>query len=215
MSNSKNNVWVGEEIRAIASNYILKISKSGMAYTAESLNLPRHATILNNALKHVVKGCATEIFAFNDTSVFENGKSGLAFTRVAFFEKNAGFWTCLPYEQIGRMYINIGAFGTETLEFPGTEKVGTNKFLGVSLDVLITDTYNLYALQKCLEEIKKAIAHEKSYGTYLMFRCSACGECCRHLDKSEIYKSLDRGDGVCKYLSGNICTIYKDRPPIV
>ncbi|MEL3908306.1 MAG: hypothetical protein P1P64_04755 [Treponemataceae bacterium] len=53
---------------------------------------------------------------------------------------------------------------------------------------------------------------KKSYGIYLMFKCSACGECCRHLDKSKVYKSLDRGDGVCKYLSGNMCTIYKDRP---
>jgi hypothetical protein len=32
------------------------------------------------------------------------------------------------------------------------------------------------------------------------------------LDKSYLYKELDRGDGVCKYLSGNICSIYDDRP---
>ena len=45
-----------------------------------------------------------------------------------------------------------------------------------------------------------------------MFVCSKCGCCCRNLDKSEIYKNLDRGDGVCKYLNGNICAIYEDRP---
>lgn len=45
-----------------------------------------------------------------------------------------------------------------------------------------------------------------------MFICSMCGECCRNLDKSEVYKSLDRGDGVCKYLEGNLCSIYENRP---
>lgn len=45
-----------------------------------------------------------------------------------------------------------------------------------------------------------------------MFECNNCGECCRNLDKSDIYKALDRGDGVCKYLMENSCSIYKDRP---
>lgn len=45
-----------------------------------------------------------------------------------------------------------------------------------------------------------------------MFQCNCCGEWCRNLDKSYLYKELDRGDGVCKYLSGNICSIYDDRP---
>lgn len=45
-----------------------------------------------------------------------------------------------------------------------------------------------------------------------MFRCDCCGECCRNLDKSKIYKELDRGDGICKYLDGNICSIYSERP---
>lgn len=45
-----------------------------------------------------------------------------------------------------------------------------------------------------------------------MFKCSQCGECCRNLDKSELYKELDRGDGVCIYLEGNNCSIYDERP---
>ncbi len=45
-----------------------------------------------------------------------------------------------------------------------------------------------------------------------MFKCDRCGCCCRNLDKSELYKELDRGDGVCKYLVNNICSIYEDRP---
>lgn len=45
-----------------------------------------------------------------------------------------------------------------------------------------------------------------------MFKCNKCGCCCRHLDKSELYKELDRGDGTCKYLQGNLCTIYAERP---
>lgn len=44
------------------------------------------------------------------------------------------------------------------------------------------------------------------------FECSQCGECCRNLNNSEIYKFLDRGDGICKYLNGNLCSIYNRRP---
>ncbi len=45
-----------------------------------------------------------------------------------------------------------------------------------------------------------------------MFKCDKCGECCRHLSKSELYRELDRGDGVCKYLVHNLCSIYDERP---
>ena len=45
-----------------------------------------------------------------------------------------------------------------------------------------------------------------------MFICEKCGCCCRNLDKSDIYEILDRGDGTCKYLKGNICSIYDSRP---
>lgn len=45
-----------------------------------------------------------------------------------------------------------------------------------------------------------------------MFKCDKCGKCCRSLKLSEQYKDLDRGDGVCIYLDGNICSIYEQRP---
>ena len=45
-----------------------------------------------------------------------------------------------------------------------------------------------------------------------MFHCDKCGECCRHLPALEIYEALHDGDGVCRYLSKNICTIYENRP---
>lgn len=45
-----------------------------------------------------------------------------------------------------------------------------------------------------------------------MFKCDQCGECCRNLDKSVLYKNLDRGDGTCRYLQGNLCSIYESRP---
>jgi len=45
-----------------------------------------------------------------------------------------------------------------------------------------------------------------------MFECKKCGKCCRHLDRSELFKDLDRGDGVCKYLRDNLCSVYEDRP---
>lgn len=45
-----------------------------------------------------------------------------------------------------------------------------------------------------------------------MFICERCGHCCRHLGLNELYRDLDRGDGVCKYLHGNLCGIYEERP---
>ena len=45
-----------------------------------------------------------------------------------------------------------------------------------------------------------------------MFQCDRCGCCCRNLDKSELYSDLNRGDGVCRYLLGNECSIYNERP---
>lgn len=47
-----------------------------------------------------------------------------------------------------------------------------------------------------------------------MFNCNKCGACCRNLKLSSIYRDLDRGDGVCKYLDGNLCSIYLKRPLI-
>lgn len=45
-----------------------------------------------------------------------------------------------------------------------------------------------------------------------MFNCDKCGSCCRNLDKSKLYEDLDRGDGTCKFLKDNLCTIYENRP---
>lgn len=47
-----------------------------------------------------------------------------------------------------------------------------------------------------------------------MFPCKQCGACCRNLHKSEVYRDLDSGNGVCKYLEGNLCSIYETRPLI-
>lgn len=46
----------------------------------------------------------------------------------------------------------------------------------------------------------------------MMFPCNCCGCCCRNIGNSPLYKNLDRGDGICKHLSGNLCAIYEDRP---
>ena len=45
-----------------------------------------------------------------------------------------------------------------------------------------------------------------------MFKCDRCGECCRNLHKSPIYEDLHDGDGICRYLDGNECSIYEERP---
>ena len=46
----------------------------------------------------------------------------------------------------------------------------------------------------------------------MSFKCSKCGECCKNLNLSDIYAELDRGDGWCKYLVDNMCSIYETRP---
>lgn len=45
-----------------------------------------------------------------------------------------------------------------------------------------------------------------------MFQCNQCGLCCKNLTLSQVYAELDRGDGTCKYLKDNLCSIYNDRP---
>ena len=45
-----------------------------------------------------------------------------------------------------------------------------------------------------------------------MFKCDKCGICCRNLDKSNLYANLHNGDGICKYLRGDLCSIYDNRP---
>lgn len=45
-----------------------------------------------------------------------------------------------------------------------------------------------------------------------MFTCDKCGECCRNLNKSPLYDDLHDGDGICRYLEGNLCSIYEERP---
>ncbi len=45
-----------------------------------------------------------------------------------------------------------------------------------------------------------------------MFKCDKCGLCCKALAANPIYKDLDRGDGICKYLVENLCSIYENRP---
>lgn len=46
----------------------------------------------------------------------------------------------------------------------------------------------------------------------MVYYCNKCGECCRNLLGVELYKELDRGDGVCKFLNENLCSIYHKRP---
>lgn len=45
-----------------------------------------------------------------------------------------------------------------------------------------------------------------------MFVCDQCGECCRYLGHYAFNKDLDRGDGICRYLDVNLCSIYENRP---
>jgi Fe-S-cluster containining protein len=44
------------------------------------------------------------------------------------------------------------------------------------------------------------------------FPCIQCGLCCRTLPGASFAAEYNLGDGVCKYLEGNLCTIYEKRP---
>ena len=50
----------------------------------------------------------------------------------------------------------------------------------------------------------------------LHFHCSMCGLCCQRVGCSDIYRYLDRGDGVCWYYEDltHKCSIYSTRPLI-
>ena len=45
-----------------------------------------------------------------------------------------------------------------------------------------------------------------------MFKCDKCGKCCRRLTAYSLFKELDDSTGKCKFLDGNLCSIYNDRP---
>ncbi len=47
---------------------------------------------------------------------------------------------------------------------------------------------------------------------FLIFQCTQCGECCRNIGVLDIMADLDDGRGVCRYLVGNRCSIYINRP---
>lgn len=48
----------------------------------------------------------------------------------------------------------------------------------------------------------------------IIFQCSQCGECCRHIDRIPQLAALDSGNGVCIHLNGYLCDIYSSRPEV-
>jgi Fe-S-cluster containining protein len=48
----------------------------------------------------------------------------------------------------------------------------------------------------------------------MSFHCDRCGLCCRLLTGIPQLAAFDRGDGVCRYLVDNLCSIYENRPDI-
>lgn len=50
----------------------------------------------------------------------------------------------------------------------------------------------------------------------MKFQCDKCGKCCENLNQSDLYESLNRGDGTCKFYDEQkrLCSIYSHRPII-
>ena len=118
-------------------------------------------------------------------------------------------------EQLKR--IDLAAFQKETALYQPLESY---------IDCIEDEkSLNLF-LKKNMVELGISIPWEGDFDTFMrdksqhliyewaidMFKCDRCGACCRHLDLSKLYAELDRGDGTCKYLSGNLCSIYEKRP---
>lgn len=47
-----------------------------------------------------------------------------------------------------------------------------------------------------------------------MFPCKKCGTCCKNIGAIEQLKAFDNGNGVCKWLVDDLCSIYSSRPDI-
>ena len=47
-----------------------------------------------------------------------------------------------------------------------------------------------------------------------LFPCNQCGLCCKNISHIKELETFDRGDGSCKYLKDNLCSIYESRPLI-
>ena len=48
----------------------------------------------------------------------------------------------------------------------------------------------------------------------MVFPCTKCGVCCKTLQHIPALLSYDKGNGVCRYLVNNLCSIYESRPLI-
>ena len=45
----------------------------------------------------------------------------------------------------------------------------------------------------------------------MVFPCAKCGICCKTLQHIPALSSYDTGNGVCRYLVNNLCSIYENR----
>ena len=48
----------------------------------------------------------------------------------------------------------------------------------------------------------------------MVFPCTKCGLCCKTLQHISTLSNYDTGNGVCRYLKNNLCSIYENRPLI-
>jgi Fe-S-cluster containining protein len=48
----------------------------------------------------------------------------------------------------------------------------------------------------------------------MRFPCIKCGLCCQSIKNVHFLAEYDNGNGVCRYLVDNICSIYNERPEI-
>ena len=44
--------------------------------------------------------------------------------------------------------------------------------------------------------------------------CTKCGECCRHIGNIPALAGYALEDGSCRFLEGNLCSIYDRRPTV-
>ena len=141
-----------ERITQIVDSHRKEFSPSNTTYGSGACQNPEYSQIFQNVRLYIAKGVPQkDIICFVDTSILNNGKSGLVFTTSAIYVKESGTCFSLPYNQID-CYIN-----GKSLNFSGTENLGEG-FLSRGMEKSISNTfYNPIAIKDCLDEIIKEL----------------------------------------------------------
>lgn len=135
------------EIQRIVDEYILDIGKSNtVGWRSSEVANPGNPKRLNNVMFYIANNCTkSDLMGALDTSIAENGKAGIAFTKNTLCCKELGSFWEIPYSDMN-YYIS-----GKKLVFENSKKYGKGiAFYEAYLD---STWYNLDSLKECLDQI--------------------------------------------------------------